>query len=446
MPNRNSPSGSSGDSSAQIVIGLMGTPLTSGNRGVLALGTSIVRLCLEARPDAEVVYFGSNRDDSSIVLRPDGREYCLPVVHWRMSPRGGIRNHLFTIVAASIVYRLSPLPSLRRWLANQIPWISKLETAFVVGDVRGGDSFSDIYGLRRFLLASLPVFSVICVKGSVLLLPQTYGPFNSSLARWVARWIIRHANTIVARDKESQRIAQSLARSNQRVELCPDVAFSLYVAPMDCVVFDSGVTAQPVPRNSIGLNVNGLMFNGGYTKANMFGLQLHYPNFLTQLATQLLGVHDGPLLLVPHTIAPSGDVESDNEACRLLKESLPPELQKRVLIVTGDYDAHQLKGIIGHCGFFVGSRMHSCIAALSQGVPCVGVAYSMKFRGVFETVGMADWVVDGCTAGTDDAVRAVVARYEQRGSVANELSQKARNARERLQALFSIMFSTAERG
>ena len=46
------------------------------------------------------------------------------------------------------------------------------------------------------------------------------------------------------------------------------------------------------------------------------------------------------------------------------------------------------KAVIGQCDFFIGSRMHACIAALSQGVPCVGVAYSMKFAGVFDTVGM----------------------------------------------------------
>ena len=64
------------------------------------------------------------------------------------------------------------------------------------------------------------------------------------------------------------------------------------------------------------------------------------------------------------------------------------------MIVDREYDQHEIKGVIGMCDFFVGSRMHACIGALSQGIPCVGVAYSMKFRGVFESVGVADWVVD----------------------------------------------------
>ena len=38
--------------------------------------------------------------------------------------------------------------------------------------------------------------------------------------------------------------------------------------------------------------------------------------------------------------------------------------------------------------------MHACIAALSQTVPAVAIAYSRKFLGVMETIGVEDIVVD----------------------------------------------------
>jgi polysaccharide pyruvyl transferase WcaK-like protein len=46
------------------------------------------------------------------------------------------------------------------------------------------------------------------------------------------------------------------------------------------------------------------------------------------------------------------------------------------------------------CDFFVGSRMHACIAALSQCIPTVGIAYSKKFSGVFESIGVGHLVAD----------------------------------------------------
>jgi colanic acid/amylovoran biosynthesis protein len=425
------------DLTRPVTVGIMGTPLTSGNRGVLALGSALARLCLDAGANVEVALFGSHPHAGTFVMRPHGREVSLPVIHWRLSPRSHPRDHLFVIVFFSWLYRFLPIPGIRRWIAASVPWIGALEKTDLVGDVRGGDSFSDIYGLKRFLIASLPVLSVIWVKRGLVLFPQTYGPYNGGIARWVARWIVRHSSTVIARDKASQAVAQGLTRPGQAVLLSPDVAFALHADVMDQALFDGASTPEPVPSDAIGLNVNGLMFNGGYTGKNMFGLKMEYRSFLTQLATQLLAVHPGPLLLVPHTLAPAGDVESDNDASRLLKESLPPTLQSRVRIVTGNYDAHQLKGIIARCSFFAGSRMHSCIAALSQGVPCVGVAYSMKFRGVFESVGLADWVVDGRTTDNDTAVATTVRLYQQRAAEAPALARNAQAARAKLREIFA---------
>lgn len=423
-------------------IGIMGTPVTSGNRGVQALGAALTRLCLNAAPKVQVLLFGSHPHAGSVVMRPEGNDIDIPIIHWRMSPRSHPRDHLFVITAASFFYRIIPFASFRRWLAVSIPWIGALETAEIVGDVRGGDSFSDIYGLRRFLTATLPVLSVIWVKRDIVLFPQTYGPFKSRTSRWIARWIIRHSSVVIARDLESQKIAQTLAGTDQKIRLSPDVAFALHAEKIALVQLER-VTLEPIPANTIGLNINGLMYNGGYTGKNMFGLKLDYRSFVTELATALLATHPGTLLLVPHTYAPAGNVESDNDACRLLKASLPPGLQARVKIVTGDYNAHQLKGIISQCIFFVGSRMHSCIAALSQGVPCVGVAYSMKFRGVFESVGMADWVVDGRSMDNKTAIDSTISLYHQHLAKAEELGRKAKTARETLSEVFASILLSA---
>ena len=53
-----------------------------------------------------------------------------------------------------------------------------------------------------------------------------------------------------------------------------------------------------------------------------------------------------------------------------------------------------MKHVIAQCDFFTGSRMHACIAALSQGVPAVAISYSDKFVGVLETIGMTEAVAD----------------------------------------------------
>jgi polysaccharide pyruvyl transferase WcaK-like protein len=230
-------------------------------------------------------------------------------------------------------------------------------------------------------------------------------------------------------------VAQELVGDLKQVQLSPDVAFSLEVVRPAELQVEPPLTGS-MPAGVIGLNVNGLMYNGGYSRKNMFGLTLQYAEFLTSLITALLAEHSGELWLIPHTFAAVGNVESDPDASTRVRESLPPALQERVRIVTKEYDAHELKGIIGQCDFFIGSRMHSCIAALSQGVPCVGVAYSMKFAGVFESVGMEEWVVDGREFSNSEAIARVLELYHRRDEVREDLARRADDARKQLKEVF----------
>jgi polysaccharide pyruvyl transferase WcaK-like protein len=328
----------------------------------------------------------------------------------------------------------------------------------MVGDIRGGDSFSDIYGVRRFVLGFFEAWSVILVRGSLVQFPQTFGPYKRRLVQWLARYLLRRSSCIIARDKQSRNVAQALVGAGKRVLLSPDVAFSLDAVRPARIEFDPPVPVRDgtargleheasragVPGNAIGLNVNGLMYNGGYTRKNMFELRLDYPSFLPALVTALLREHDGELWLVPHTLAPGGNVESDPEASRKVRDSVPLELRSRVRIVTKNYDQHEIKGVIGLCDFFVGSRMHACIAALSQGIPCVGVAYSMKFAGVFDSIGMGEWVVDGRQSNNDHAVTRVLELYRLRNNVRAELHRRAEGARVQLNEIFSRLVTDAK--
>lgn len=418
-------------------IGILGTPFTSGNRGVLALGASLYKLCSGIGGGSEVTFFGVGSPGSHVRIRSNGEIRNVPFVNCRMSPKARWNEQIFAILGASFVYRICHSRRIRRRLGQAFPWIGSLELMDVVGDVRGGDSFSDIYGLGRFFGATLPVISVIMIKGRIVQFPQTYGPFQSGISRFITRWILRHSSLVLARDTRSQAVAERLVAGSTVVELSPDVAFALEPLAVNNPMIDDsdGATAFD-PELTIGINVNGLMYGGGYTGKNMFGVKLDYPRFLTTLIEQILIEHPGEILLVPHTYAAAGDVESDNGACQEVKGLIDPAFRTRVRILTGEYDAHQLKGIIGTLDFFIGSRMHACIAALSQGVPCVGVAYSMKFAGVFESIGAGEWVVEARNLTTEEAVVRTMECWKKCSAFRPELKTQSRRAKERLEKIF----------
>ena len=73
--------------------------------------------------------------------------------------------------------------------------------------------------------------------------------------------------------------------------------------------------------------------------------------------------------------------------------SLALDIQKRYgndLVKVSPFfkDPIQAKSFISGLDFFIGSRMHACIAAFSSGVPVIPLAYSRKFCGLFvNTIG-----------------------------------------------------------
>jgi colanic acid/amylovoran biosynthesis protein len=418
-------------------IAVMGTPATAyGNRGVMALGAALVRLLMLTTPSARITLLQMNPKPGYLVLKPFGEASSIPIVNCRLSKSSSWNEHLLFIVIGSVAYRLFPARYVRSWLTRHVPWIRMCAEAAMVGDIRGGDSFSDIYGMRRFVIASLEAFSAQLVARKFVHFPQTYGPFKSRFAKLVAKHLLGKSVLVMARDHSSAKVAESLLGSAKKLLICPDVAFALpAVAPPLIETFpkSDGV----IGKGTIGLNINGLMYNGGYDRSNMFHLDLDYPKFVQDLIARLLAESDYDILLVPHTYARRGDVESDNAACEDVRDSLDSSSARRVSLISGEYDQHEIKSIIAHCDFFIGSRMHSCIAALSQGIPCVGVAYSFKFEGVFESVGMRDWVIDGRCNTHQAAVEKAVELYRKREEIRNELGKAGDKARETLLDVFS---------
>ncbi|MEI6673580.1 MAG: polysaccharide pyruvyl transferase family protein [Verrucomicrobiota bacterium] len=419
-------------------IALLGIPVSSRNQGVQALGATLVDLCMKASAGVRIRVLVGNSQPQVIGYRVGGSDHMVPVVNFRLSPRALLHEHLAWIVLMALCYKALPFAMPRRLIARSTPWIEALERSAFAGDIRGGDSFSDIYGMRRFVIGFLAAWSVLLVKGSIVQFPQTYGPFKSRVARAMARFLLRRSSVIMARDKSSLRVAQELVGAAREILLSPDVAFALEATCPEHLIVDPSLTGG-MPAGIVGVNVNGLMYHGGYSRNNMFGLKMDYPGFLRSLLLALLAEQAQEVWLVPHVYAPAGDVESDPDASHHLRDSLPLELQKRVRIVAGEYDTHQIKGVIGMSDFFIGSRMHSCIAALSQGVPCVGVAYSMKFRGVFESVGLESWVVDGREVNADEAVVQVMDLYRHREDERSALRKSAACARQRLVEVFKDM-------
>lgn len=345
-------------------IGFLGIQCDTANLGLAALAYAAVDIMAEAVPGpAEFVMFSVNS--------PDALE--------RMTTHLGLVDK-----------RVRAVPFRHKRPAAMIRSIREIAACNVVLDFTGGDSFSDIYGSRRLLRKLLHKQFVLWTGTPLVLAPQTYGPLESRLLRPWFRHVVKHAAEVFTRDAPSVEFLGKL--SGREVHLSTDVAVALgWTSPVASPEQDGPLR--------VGLNVSGLLWAGGYTGDNQFGLATDYRDYCDRLVGQLLD--DGHQVdLVPHVLMrpwedPTEDDVSAAEELRSLHPgaTLAPRFQSPV----------EAKSHIAGLDVLVGSRMHATIAALTAGIPTVPAAYSRKFEGFFGSLGYPV-VVDLVSSTTDEAL------------------------------------------
>jgi polysaccharide pyruvyl transferase WcaK-like protein len=407
-------------------ICLLGPSFSTNNLGVCALAESSIKCILNKWPDAQVTLFGSGYATGEHPLTIANRQLLIKKFPLRFCKNVFLKCHFLVLLLNALLLKILPSKRLKKLLSAKNPWVKNLVEADIVFDITGGDSFSDIYGLRRFFWGSLCKWLVIMYGKKLILLPQTYGPFKRPIARWIAKYILKRSEIAYSRDRESFKYLQKIfdgQSANGKLKLLPDVAFVLDSYRPEHLNIDTLIDRRTKETVVVGMNINGLLFNGGYTRNNMFGLKINYPSLVSCIIESLLQNEKVVVLLVPHVFAPAGNVESDSQACELSYQSLYEKYPDRIFLTRGKYNQNEIKYIIGTCDFFIGSRMHACIAAMSQCIPSVGLAYSKKFTGVFESVGTHKCVIDMRNRTQNEIISSLEKKFAERNIIAAHLKE-----------------------
>jgi colanic acid/amylovoran biosynthesis protein len=403
---------------------LLGASFSTGNMGVGALAAGALTLVSERYPQAQVQLLDYGRSATASKVEVKGKSLQVPLINLRFSWKLLLPNNIATLLVLAVLSRAGGA-GWRRWLMARNPWLKRIAQADVAVAVSGGDSFSDIYGLGRFFYVALPQFLALALGVKLIMLPQTLGPFRGKPARCMAGFLMRRAALVCSRDQAGMGVLSeflNVADAKRKARFCFDMGFVL--EPHVPAVLDLGgleLQTSPRLRPLVGLNISGLLWMGGYNRGNMFDLKLDYSALIDALIQHLINEQGATVLLIPHVFG--SDAESDTLAVRAVQQRLAQRFAGRLFCVRGNYDQSEIKHVIGLCDFFVGSRMHACIAALSQGIPAVGVAYSDKFAGVFNSVGPACVVADPRELTLAQTVQVIAKAFGDRGAAKRQLQQ-----------------------
>ncbi|MFZ2174967.1 MAG: polysaccharide pyruvyl transferase family protein [Rhodococcus sp. (in: high G+C Gram-positive bacteria)] len=242
------------------------------------------------------------------------------------------------------------------------PIKTELASYDVVLDTGAGDSFTDIYGLRRLLLMSYVQHVATKVGVPAVLLPQTIGPFDSRLGRLLAKRSLRHATAVFARDPVSAAYAKELGRASTAEST--DLVFAI----------DRPDLAAS-PQRDVVVNVSGLLWS-----ENPHVDHGEYRAAVAQLIDGLLA-RGRTVSLLAHVLD-SEVVDNDVPAVREAAEGHGDRVE---VLIPESLD--EVRSILAGATAVVGARMHACLNSLSVGTPAISWAYSRKFAPLMNALG-----------------------------------------------------------
>lgn len=380
---------------------LLGGSLRSGNRGIhaITLGTMHCLQELYGQPEFAIVSFSSPSSVISV-------------------QQVDLRGRVWKVTEATTSAHIGALAGLRTAVVRsqmRDSVLSHFWRADIVVDLSFGDGFGETYGLKTLFCHSIGKFLALRLNRPLVVFPQTMGPFRLPAVRAMARYLLRQADLICVREKISEQIARDLLGSGHEVACLADMAFL-----MEKRSIVPSIPIKPSGARPIGINISGFLWHRGHEMYNSGRLLFDYPRMMVDLVRSLVQETGRQVLLVPHVFSDIPGL-GDLAACQTVKEALS-DLGSDVIILDREYSAPELKAVIGGCEFFVGARMHACIAALSTETPVVPISYSHKFAGLLDRFGIREWLIDPKVLGQEQAIDLVLAGYAHREAIRGRIA------------------------
>lgn len=201
----------------------------------------------------------------------------------------------------------------------------------------------------------------------VILLPQAFGPFESTINKRSIKKAINNIDILYARDTISYKYLINSVGERKNIKLAPDFTNLLHgVVPEN---FDSN-------ENRFCIVPNYRMID----KTSKEESEAYIP-FLIKCVKYLLLKNQKPFILVHE-----GD--RDFELASIIKNEIPS------INIIQETNPLKIKGILGVCEGTIGSRFHGLVSALSQGIPSLATGWSHKYQMLFNDYGFSDGLMD----------------------------------------------------
>lgn len=356
----------------------IGASPLSGNLGVPSLLISTCKVLRTSIPDSEFKLFSSRPEKDS----EQATRYGVEVVEGNLR-QFGVAFLRCLLWAGLKRFRLN----VSFLLNNKI--LEEYRNADVIIDILG-ISFTDFFSsLTGYLIQSMWLLIGVLLKKPVVKFTQDMGPFENKVNKYLAKLCLNRLSFILVRGEVTKKHLEKLG-INRPIYVHPDTSFVLDPASIEKVnkiVKQEKLDKKPLIGIVASRQVERFIerqYDGDIKSQNK------YTTTIAQIADHLIEKLNALIVFIPNEIAPQkggyDDIYTSKKAYERIKN------KSDVRLITTEYQAQELKGLIGKCDLLITSRYHSTVAALSTCVPCLVIGWGFKYDQVMEIMGQKEFV------------------------------------------------------
>lgn len=243
-----------------------------------------------------------------------------------------------------------------------------------------GYSLSTVWGKNEidFYLSWIKAIYMNNNNCKIILLPQSFGPFDETVDKNIIKNVLSKCNKIYARETSGIDILHSLELKN--ISFCYDSVLIEKKYKPEYVLknYDKYICDDiGIYDNAIGIVPNARLFDvGGFDTAVLFNM---YVSIISILISRY------QVLLIPH----AGE---DMAICKKLKSLF--NSNENVIFIDKVLNSFIFEKLAGKMRFIVASRYHSIVHAYRQGTPAIIIGWSDKYNEIALACSQVSYIYD----------------------------------------------------
>lgn len=235
----------------------------------------------------------------------------------------------------------------------------------------------------------------------IMLYSQSIGPLGNKFQKLITGWVLNKTDIIFAREQKTIDLLKEIGVTKPHIIKTVDAAFLFKTDKKEEMKGYLKSLGVDTSKKMIGITARKWLDDISQAK---------FESELAKFADYLIRDINLQVLLIPQVVDPL-----HNEDDMVVNDNIKSKMRSAhgIFVIEDGLDHYETKGIYENLELLVGTRMHSCIFALSGNIPVIPIEYEYKASGIMNDLGLGEWVIK-IEEVTDDRLIKMFLRFTTR--------------------------------